>query len=240
MKSALKMAACTAALIVAAPAAALAQNAIMIDDAAMRAGPGSDFPRVAYIPEGARVNLRGCVRGFSWCDISWRGDRGWVNASNIGYRWNDRRVIVNEWGPRIGLPIISFSVQDYWSRHYRQRPWWSQRNTWFERERDRRDDRSRGRDRWDRDDRQRRDRDDWRDRQRGDRDGSSDRRSGPREDGRGAPRSEWRGRQDRGDDRQPRQESQSPQRDDRGGMRSGQGATRPDGRSSGQTRGRDD
>ena len=177
MKSALRIAAPLAAMFVAAPVAAVAQNAIMTDDAALRAGPGFEYPRVAYVPEDARVRIHGCLRGYSWCDVSWRSDRGWVDASNLSYSWNNRYVVVENWGPRIGLPVIGFSVQDYWTRYYRDRPWWSQRHTWFERDgrwqdRDRRRDRDdgnqwrerRGDDAWRERDR-RDDRNDWRDRQ---------------------------------------------------------------------------
>lgn len=190
MKTAIRIAAPLAAAFVAAPLAASAQNAIMRDDATLRAGPGFQYPRVAYVPEDARVYIHGCLRGFSWCDVSWRGDRGWVDASNLGYSWNNRYVIVGEWGPRIGLPVIAFSVEDYWTRYYRNRPWWSERYTWFERDRNwRGGDRWRDQDRWDRDqrrgderrDRQRGDRDDWRDRQRTE-DGDWRSRQGSRDD----------------------------------------------------------
>lgn len=165
MKSAFRIAAPLAAMFFAAPVAAIAQNAIVTDDAALRAGPGFEWPRVAFVPDDARVYIHGCLRGYSWCDVSWRGDRGWIDATNLSYAWNNRYVVVEEWGPRIGLPVIGFSVQDYWTRYYRDRPWWNQRQTWFQR--DWRD----GRDRFDRNDSwrerrgdQRRDRDEWRDR----------------------------------------------------------------------------
>lgn len=215
MMSAIRIAAPLAAIFLSAPVAALAQNAIMSDDAALRAGPGSDFPRVAYVPEDARVYINGCLRGFTWCDISWRGERGWVDASNLSYSWNNRYVIVEDWGPRIGLPTIAFSVQDYWTRHYRDRPWWSQRSTWFERDRRWRDgDRWRDRNRGDRGDRQRRDRDEWRDRQRDDR-GMQDRRMQERrmQEPRMQERDQWRGGQ-RGDRDGQRGQDRDNRRDD--------------------------
>lgn len=169
MKSALAIAASLAAMFMAAPVAALAQNAIVADDTALHAGPAYQYPRVAYVPQDARVFIHGCLRGFSWCDVSWRGNRGWIDASDLTYAWNNRYVVVQEWGPRIGLPVIGFAVQDYWTRYYRDRPWWSQRYTWFERE-----GRGRDRDVW------RERREDWRDR-----------------DGRGDTRFDWRDRRDR-------------------------------------------
>lgn len=206
MKQALRYAAPLAAVFLCAPIAAKAQNAILADDTALRAGPGYEYPRVAFVPEDARVYIHGCIDGFVWCDVSWRGERGWVDARNLSYSWNNRYVIVQDWGPRIGLPVVGFSVQDYWTRYYRDRPWWNQRYTWFERDGNWRDgDRWRDRDRWDRDGR----REEW--------------REGQREDRRLAERNEWRSREtnqwrDRTDDqRTQRQGGNWTQREERGG-----------------------
>ncbi|MBX9758470.1 MAG: SH3 domain-containing protein [Beijerinckiaceae bacterium] len=201
MKSAFRIAAPLAAMFFAAPVAAIAQNAIVTDDSALRAGPGFQYPRVAYVPDDARVSIHGCLRGYSWCDVSWRGDRGWIDATNLSYAWNNRYVVVEEWGPRIGLPVIGFSVEDYWTRYYRDRPWWNQRQTWFGR-----DWRDGGRDRFDRNDawRERRG-EQWRDRDaRHDRDEWRDPRDG-------------RERQDRDHDGRRDQQLQRDQHDQRGG-----------------------
>jgi uncharacterized protein YraI len=39
-------------------------------------------------------------------------------------------VRIVEYGPRIGLPIIVFSVDSYWNRNYRGRPWYGERSRW--------------------------------------------------------------------------------------------------------------
>jgi uncharacterized protein YraI len=41
---------------------ALAANGYTIGDVNMRTGPGINYPRIAIIPRGARVTIRGCVR----------------------------------------------------------------------------------------------------------------------------------------------------------------------------------
>jgi len=151
MTLALKTAAAVAGFLLVAPAAAVAQNAITTDDTPLRAGPGPDFPRLAIIPEDAGVRIHGCIAGYDWCDVSWRYERGWVRGRNLSYVWNGRYVIIEDWGPRIGLPVIGFSVRDYWTRYYSNRPFFEQRERWFERDRgrwerrdwDRRDDRQR-------------------------------------------------------------------------------------------------
>lgn len=194
MKTNLKLAASVAALLLTAPAAALAQTAFTTNDLNMRAGPGVDYPRVATIPDDSRVNVNGCLNGYNWCDVTWAGNRGWVSGAFLNYAENDRYVAVEEWGARSGIPVISFQARDYWSRYYRDRPWWNERETWF------RDDRG-GRDR----DERWRDRDDRRDQWRGrddDRRGDRDRGGWTRDDDRRG----WQGgrQNDRDDDRGPR------------------------------------
>jgi uncharacterized protein YraI len=112
------------------PAAASADTARVTTDLTMRAGPGRDFPAVGAIGDGARVNVHGCVNGYRWCDASWHGLRGWLDADYLTYSYHDRYVPIIEYGPRIDLPIISFSVGSYWDDYYRSEPWFGRRDHW--------------------------------------------------------------------------------------------------------------
>jgi uncharacterized protein YraI len=98
---------------------------------------------VDRIPDDARVNVHGCIRAYAWCDVSWRDARGWVQGSDLAYFYEQRYVPIVEYGPRIGLPIIVFSVDTYWNRYYRSRPWYGQRahfhSVWRDRGGDRAD-----------------------------------------------------------------------------------------------------
>jgi uncharacterized protein YraI len=96
----------------------------------MRAGPSTEFPVVDVLPDGAPVDVHGCVNGYRWCDETWRDARGWVSASYLQYSYQNRYVPIVEYGPRIDLPIIEFSVGSYWDSHYRGRPWYGQRTRW--------------------------------------------------------------------------------------------------------------
>lgn len=170
-RSALGFAAAVAGLL-AAPTVASALTAVTTEPVPLRAGPAIDFPIVDSIPDDARVNVHGCVRAYRWCDVSWRDARGWVQGDDLAYFYQQSYVPIIEYGPRIvGLPIISFSIDTYWDRHYRGRPWYRERTRWRTvwRERDGRRD---GR------------RDDDRDRRAGKRD--DDRRAGRRDDDRRA------------------------------------------------------
>ncbi len=116
--------------LVTAPQLALALPAVTTESTNLRAGPAFDFPVVDRIPADVRVNVHGCVRGYRWCDISWRDARGWVPAAELAYLEKGRRVTIVEYGPRIGLPVVIFSFDTYWDRHYRGRPWYGERARW--------------------------------------------------------------------------------------------------------------
>ncbi len=129
--------------LVAGPAIASALTAVTTEPVSLRAGPAIDFPVVDAIPDDARVNVHGCVSAYRWCDVSWRDARGWVQGDDLSYFYQQSYVPIVEYGPRIGLPIIAFSVDTYWDRYYRGRPWYGERTRWRTvwRDRDRRDGR---------------------------------------------------------------------------------------------------
>jgi uncharacterized protein YraI len=159
------------------PAPASAQTALVTTELNMRAGPSPEFPVVATLPENAHVRVHGCLDGYNWCDVSWQDERGWAYGAYLSYPYDNRYVVVSEYGPEIDLPIVTYSVGSYWDRYYRGRPWYGTRSRWIAswRDDDRRDRRGYGYRTWDseRVDRTRRERDfsgDRRDRiQRGDR-----------------------------------------------------------------------
>src|SRR5690606_19996061 len=96
--------------------AAFAQNAYTTGNVNMRAGPSTQYPRVTTLPSGAAVDVHGCTSGWSWCDTSWRGIRGWVSANYLQMLYNTRRVYLPEYAPRIIVPVITFQFGNYWDR----------------------------------------------------------------------------------------------------------------------------
>lgn len=161
-----------AGLLMLAPAIAQAAEGYSTANVNMRAGPSTQYPAVAVIPAGSSVEIRGCLSDVNWCDVEFYGGRGWVSGQYVQALYQQRRVYV---GPQyyrpLGIPMIRFSVDNYWDRYYRNRDFYRDRDRWsrgpdyYYRDRDNRGRDNRDLDQGNRDrDRDNRGRDrDWRD-----------------------------------------------------------------------------
>jgi hypothetical protein len=56
---------------------ACAENATTATALSLREGPGTNYYRIASIPAGARVDIKGCRDG--WCGVVWSGYRGYAS-----------------------------------------------------------------------------------------------------------------------------------------------------------------
>ncbi|MGF0539706.1 SH3 domain-containing protein [Agrobacterium sp. ES01] len=123
--------AATFAMSALAPAIAQAAQGFATANVNLRAGPSTQYPAVTVIPEGARLDIGGCMRSANWCDVNYRGIRGWVSASYLQASYRQQRVHV---GPQyyspLGIPNVTFSVGSYWDRNYRGRDFYRERNDW--------------------------------------------------------------------------------------------------------------
>lgn len=99
----------------------------------LRAGPDVDYPRIDTLPAGTRVDIQGCTEGWEWCDVITMGTRGWVAGTYLQYDYQAQPVVVQDYGARIGIPVISFVIGTYWGNYYRDRPFYSQRDYWYRR-----------------------------------------------------------------------------------------------------------
>ncbi len=131
MKSFMPLAVLTLALAV-LPAAAQAQPqpATTGKSVNLRAGPARDFPVVAILPAGLVVSVQGCLPEYTWCDVIAGYYRGWVYAGNLNYFYQGRYGPLQTYAPVIGLVVLSFILDDYWGRHYIDRPWYRERHRW--------------------------------------------------------------------------------------------------------------
>jgi uncharacterized protein YraI len=103
-------------------AAYAATSAIATTDLNMRTGPSTGYEVVDVIPDGGHVTVYGCVGGYSWCDVSWNGYRGWASGNYLAYLGERYyRDPIPNIGVAIGVPIIAYHHDDYFDRWYRHR-----------------------------------------------------------------------------------------------------------------------
>ncbi|MDM0111610.1 SH3 domain-containing protein [Variovorax sp. J22R133] len=117
-------------LALAVPILASAQQAIT-RGGNLRAGPGGGYPVVAVLGAGQPLNVVGCTRGYGWCDVILPdGLRGWLYASNLDFPYQGTTVPLLSYGAIIGVPIIGFTIGNYWGNYYRDRPWYNEPRWW--------------------------------------------------------------------------------------------------------------
>jgi uncharacterized protein YraI len=121
------------ALALGAPLAAYAAEAYVVADISLQAGPDTDYPPIDNLSAGTEVDVNGCIEGYSWCDVSVGEDRGWVPGSFLEEEYESQPVYLVDYGPRIGIPVVSFNIGVYWDTHYRSRPFYGQRTEWVNR-----------------------------------------------------------------------------------------------------------
>jgi uncharacterized protein YraI len=122
-----------ASLVLAVPALAQAADGFVTGNLNLRAGPDIRYPVIATLSTGTSVSIQGCTDGWEWCDVITMGTRGWAAGSFIQYRYQNQPVMVQAYGARIGIPIVSFVIGSYWNNYYRDRPFYRQRNYWYQR-----------------------------------------------------------------------------------------------------------
>ena len=124
--SCLMLGACSLASSVAASA----QQAVTTTSVDVYAGPDDSYPQVAQLDTGAPVQVNGCLNDWSWCDVTFDGARGWLYSPDLTYDYQDGYVPLYTYAPSLGIPVVQFTIGDYWGRYYQGRPWYAQRDQW--------------------------------------------------------------------------------------------------------------
>ncbi len=96
----------------------------------IQAGPSASFPRLGMLAPRSQIVIHGCLRNWSWCDISFRTYRGWVIGQNIAATYRGRTQRLSTVAPMMGIGVLSFTISNYWNDHYRTRPFYQQRDQW--------------------------------------------------------------------------------------------------------------
>lgn len=118
-------------LALALPLAAAAQEAYTRGSPTLFAGPSPEYPAVARLAPGQPLNVVGCTDGYGWCDVVLPdGLRGWVAANRLEYDYAGDTVPLASYGAAIGVPIIGFTLGNYWNNYYRDRPWYREPRWW--------------------------------------------------------------------------------------------------------------
>jgi len=121
---------CLVPLCLALPALASAYGGYVVADISLQAGPDTEYPSITELPAGTPVDIQGCIDGYTWCDVIVGEDRGWVAGSFIEEEYENQPVVIEDYGPRFGIPIVTFSLGAYWGNHYHNRPWFNERTRW--------------------------------------------------------------------------------------------------------------
>ncbi len=131
MKRLIWLAATAIALTV--PPIASASDGYVTGSFDLRSGPDVDYPAVYRIRAGTRINVEGCTNRWEWCDVVSYGNRGWIPGGYIQLDYQNQRVLLPSYGERIGIPIITFSINTYWNSYYRNRPFYRDHDRWYSR-----------------------------------------------------------------------------------------------------------
>jgi len=119
----------------ASPAFAYARvtEAYVTADVDLLAGPDQEYPLIDHLEEGSNVAVEGCTPGWEWCDVVAYGERGWVPGNALEVEYGDQWMLVPDYAPNYGIPVVVFSIRNYWDTYYRYRPFYYQRWEWYRR-----------------------------------------------------------------------------------------------------------
>jgi uncharacterized protein YraI len=106
---------------VVAPSLAFASSGYVSSRTAMRAGPDNGYPTVAVVRKGEGVELHACLSDWSWCDVGFNGQRGWLRADKIMGETVSGRVPVARAGRDLGIETRGYNLDQYWDTHYNGR-----------------------------------------------------------------------------------------------------------------------
>ena len=99
-----------------------AQQVIATTDLNLREGPGTRFSVITTVPGDQRLDaVFGCLPDRDWCEVQFRGNRGWVFADYLEVIGEGRRLgTIGQVGPGMGLPMARFEEADRqrWEQRY--------------------------------------------------------------------------------------------------------------------------
>lgn len=100
-------------------------------DLNLRSGPSTRFPPVAVMQRGSSVSIHGCVKGYTWCDVSAGPYRGWASAAYLDLAYEGRYYRVPVYAERVDVPVITFEITSYWDTYYDDYDFYVERDRWY-------------------------------------------------------------------------------------------------------------
>ncbi|MDR6709267.1 uncharacterized protein YraI [Novosphingobium sp. 1748] len=119
--------AAVAAVLPFTPAQARITSGYTIRPTEIVSGPDDRYPIVRNLGPNVRVMIYGCLNDWSWCDVAYGYDRGWITRGDLVVFYQGRRRQI---APFLGIDVLTFMFGNYWDNHYRARPFYTQRSRW--------------------------------------------------------------------------------------------------------------
>jgi uncharacterized protein YraI len=113
------------------PTASAAVTATLTAGVHLRAGPAIGYPSVIIMQPGTVVQVYGCEEGYNWCDVQMGAERGWVDAAFLQAPSPSGPIVIASSPAVIGVPVVAFSFNTYWSSYYVGRPWYGRRAYYY-------------------------------------------------------------------------------------------------------------
>ena len=122
----------TAAVVTVEPVQAQAPrpNGYPVTNVNLRAGPGTYYPALLVVPSRAPISILGCLGDYTWCDVIFQGNRGWMRSIYLQGWYRGYYYSLRDYAPRLGYRVVSFDLGGYWDANYRGRPFYGDRNRW--------------------------------------------------------------------------------------------------------------
>jgi uncharacterized protein YraI len=116
-----------AALVAIAVPLAAASAQSVSGPARLYSGPLRDYPSVRTLRRSTPVRVLGCLRDWTWCDVTYRSTRGWIAGNALRVRHDGRRRGI---GANMDVGVTTFTFGPYWENHYRGGSFYGQRQRW--------------------------------------------------------------------------------------------------------------
>ena len=105
-------------------------NGYPVTNVNLRAGPGTYYPVIVVVPTHAPISVLGCLGDYTWCDVLFQGNRGWMRSIYLKKWYSGYYYSLQDYAPRLGIRVVSFDINPYWDSNYRERPFYRDKGRW--------------------------------------------------------------------------------------------------------------